>query len=96
MTIVRAIEPFEHNGSVQPGQRITVSSKHAQQLIDKGLAVSTGETDPVNETSDPFVVAGVVTPSSALPAAPASPQTMSSKSESGKKRGRKPKNALSS
>lgn len=93
MTTVRAIECFDHNGKRMPGERIPgLSTKHAAQLVEKGLAVYVGEDEKV-EASDPIEAAGVVIPSSASQAAQASPQTIVKPSISGKKRGRKPKNA---
>lgn len=77
-----------------PGQRLPgLSASHASQLVNKGLAVYVeGEPEKV-EASDPIEAAGVVIPSSASQAAQASQQTIAKPSVSGKKRGRKPKNA---
>jgi hypothetical protein len=97
MTTVRAIESFEHNGQKYPGQRIQgLSPKHAEQLVKKGLAVYVGEEPQQEVNSDPFEGAGVVIPSSALPADQASQKTIAKPSVSGKKRGRKPKNSAPS
>ena len=85
MIEVRALESFEHSAPRRPGDRFHVHPRHAAQLAEKGL---------VEVLPDPQAVPhqAVGAPSSASPAAQASPLTTASVSAGGgKKIGRQKK-----
>jgi hypothetical protein len=77
METVIARTGFEHHGTVRRGQALTVSSGVAAQLARAGLV----DRAPAQAAGDPRKAAG--RPSSASPAAPASPQTTAAPSKRG-------------
>lgn len=80
MVTVIALRGFEHGKAVRRGDLLTLSVAAARQLQRQGLvAFQEGEPGPRR-------AAGLVPPSSALPAAPVSRKTTSSSSGAGAKR----------
>jgi hypothetical protein len=73
---VTALKSFEHNGPVRRGAIIEVSEIHAKELKRAGLVEY--EESFSNPLESPLA-----SPVSALPAAPASPQTIVEESGSG-------------
>lgn len=88
MTRVIALQSMEHGGPRRRGDAFEVSPQVAEQLARRGLARALGDDVPL----DPSMAVG--TPSSASPAAPASPQTTAPASAPGAlRRGRQPTGA---
>lgn len=77
--LVEALQSFEHSGSRRKHSQFTVSEPTAKELVRAGLVRIVDQR--------PQEAAG--TKSSASPAAPVSPQTTVSESESGDTRPRK-------
>jgi len=85
---VEAIQSMHHNGHRARGDQFVVSPQHADQLIAKGLAKVVRPTvaTPARSTAAVVPPPAVGIPSSASPAAPASPQTTRRRSAAGVRR----------
>ena len=86
-------------GRLRQGQTVEMPEAQAKEFLRRGF-VEHYQTKVIHSTAatpdNPSVGAGMDAPSSALPVAPASPQTTSSESETGKRKRGRPRKDRSS